>query len=90
MEFLGEVISIEECEHRMTTMYAEHINYYFLSIGASTVLDAGRKGSEARFGNHSCAPVMLITSPLTVECGNREMDRQRRTTNRGVCRKTRN
>lgn len=38
-------------------MYEGRSNYYFLNVDAGTVLDAGRKGSEARFANHSCAPV---------------------------------
>jgi hypothetical protein len=42
----------------MVTMYAGRSNYYFLNIDANTVLDAGRKGSEARFANHCCAPVI--------------------------------
>lgn len=58
LEYRGEVISTEECEDRMVTMYAGQNNYYFLNIDACTVLDAGRKGSEARFANHSCAPVI--------------------------------
>jgi SET domain-containing protein len=57
LEYRGEVISTEECEHRMVTMYTGRSNYYFLNIDADTILDAGRKGSEARFANHCCAPV---------------------------------
>ena len=41
----------------MVTMYAGRSNYYFLNIDADTILDAGRKGSEARFANHCCDPV---------------------------------
>ena len=65
LEYRGEVISTDECEHRMVTMYAGRSNYYFLNIDAYTVLDAGRKGSEARFANHSCAPVIFLALILT-------------------------
>jgi SET domain-containing protein len=85
LEYRGEVISTEECEHRMVTMYSGRSNYYFLNIDANTVLDAGRKGSEARFANHCCAPVFLIPSTLTIECEDRKVDRQRRTTDWRVC-----
>jgi hypothetical protein len=90
LEYRGEVISTEECEHRMVTMYSGRCNYYFLNIDANTVLDAGRKGSEARFANHCCAPVFLIPSTLILECEDREMDRQRRTTDWRVCWEERN
>jgi len=60
LEYRGEMISTEECEDRMATMYAGRNNYYFLNIDANTVLDAGRKGSEARFANHCCDPVSMI------------------------------
>jgi hypothetical protein len=60
LEYRGEVISTEECEHRMVTMYSGRSNYYFLNIDAYTVLDAGRKGSEARFANHCCDPVSPV------------------------------
>ena len=43
-------------------MYAGRSNYYFLNIDADTILDAGRKGSEARFANHCCNPVPLLVS----------------------------
>jgi [histone H3]-lysine4 N-trimethyltransferase ASH1L len=59
LEYRGEMISTEECEDRMATMYAGRNNYYFLNIDANTVLDAGRKGSEARFANHCCNPVCI-------------------------------
>jgi SET domain-containing protein len=88
LEYRGEVISTEECEHRMVTMYAGRSNYYFLNIDADTILDAGRKGSEARFANHCCAPVFPPLFVLTLECQNRKMDGQGRTSNRRLRRET--
>lgn len=64
LEYRGELISVEESEHRMLTMYEGRSNYYFLNVDAGTVLDAGRKGSEARFANHSCAPVCAQSKVL--------------------------
>jgi len=74
----------------MATMYADRSNYYFLNIDANTVLDAGRKGTEARFANHCCAPVSFSSSHLTVECKNRKVDRQRGAQDRTICREARN
>ena len=71
-------------------MYADRSNYYFLNIDANTVLDAGRKGTEARFANHCCAPVSFSSSHLTVECKNRKVDRQRGAQDRTICREARN
>ena len=90
LEYRGEVISTEECEDRMVTMYKGQSNYYFLNVDANTVLDAGRKGSEARFANHCCDPVYPILSVLMVECEDRKVDCQRRTTNWRICREKRN
>ena len=40
----------------MSTMYKELENYYFLEYAAGEVVDGCRKGTEARFINHSCDP----------------------------------
>lgn len=56
MEYRGEVISPDECAHRMETVYKDRKNYYFLGYSDGEVLDAGLKGSEVRFVNHSCDP----------------------------------
>ena len=90
LEYRGEIISTEECEHRMVTMYAERSNYYFLNIDAHTVLDAGRKGSEARFANHCCSPVFRFAIRfLTIECEDGKVDCERRATNWRICREGR-
>ncbi|RKO90169.1 structural basis of auto-inhibitory mechanism of histone methyltransferase, partial [Blyttiomyces helicus] len=59
-EYRGEVISQEECRHRMETMYGGTQNYYFLNYDGKEVVDAGRKGTDARFANHSCEPNCYI------------------------------
>jgi hypothetical protein len=69
----------------MATMYAGRNNYYFLNIDANTVLDAGRKGSEARFANHCCDPVCPLDSLLIAEREDREMDREGGTADWYIC-----
>ncbi|KAI8916412.1 hypothetical protein EDD86DRAFT_198465 [Gorgonomyces haynaldii] len=56
IEYCGEVITNEECMYRMETIYKGTRNHYFLSYGANEVLDGHRKGTKARFINHSCEP----------------------------------
>ncbi|KAI9340555.1 hypothetical protein BDR26DRAFT_861334 [Obelidium mucronatum] len=56
MEYCGEIISQETCIERMNTIYSHTEHYYFLNYDKSEVIDGCRKGSDARFVNHSCAP----------------------------------
>ncbi|KAJ3241207.1 DNA-binding transcription repressor [Chytriomyces hyalinus] len=56
MEYCGEVIDQETCLERMRTVYAHTQHYYFLNYDKGEVIDGCRKGSDARFVNHSCDP----------------------------------
>lgn len=56
VEYTGEVIDLDEVEHRLNTFYKDVENYYFLGLEGNYVIDAGQKGSVARFANHSCDP----------------------------------
>ncbi|KAG4305412.1 hypothetical protein PORY_000968 [Pneumocystis oryctolagi] len=56
VEYCGEVIEKSELFCRINGIYKNFQNYYFLNFNAGLVLDAGLKGSEARFINHSCQP----------------------------------
>ncbi|KAJ3123434.1 Histone-Lysine N-Methyltransferase ash1l [Physocladia obscura] len=56
MEYCGEIVSQQTCLERMDVMYAGATHYYFLNYDKSEVIDGGRKGSDARFVNHSCDP----------------------------------
>lgn len=56
VEYTGEVIDLDEVEHRLNTIYNDAENYYFLGLEDNFVIDAGQKGSVARFANHSCDP----------------------------------
>lgn len=56
VEYTGEVIDLDEVEHRLNTIYMDADNYYFLGLEDNFVIDAGQKGSVARFANHSCEP----------------------------------
>ncbi|KAI9316094.1 hypothetical protein BX666DRAFT_1955066 [Dichotomocladium elegans] len=55
-EYCGEVISTDMCNQRMQTIYKNKKNFYFLEYAHGQVIDAGMKGSVARFINHSCDP----------------------------------
>lgn len=53
IEYRGEVMTEDSCLDRM----AEDKNaVYFLNYDTGEVIDACRKGTEARFINHSCEP----------------------------------
>ncbi|GAA0138522.1 hypothetical protein LIER_34945 [Lithospermum erythrorhizon] len=57
IEYCGEVISSEEAERRSHTYETEGVKgSYIISLDSSYFVDATRKGSLARFINHSCQP----------------------------------
>ncbi|KAM9795668.1 histone-lysine N-methyltransferase, H3 lysine-36 specific-like [Neosynchiropus ocellatus] len=56
-EYVGEVIDEEECRARIRHAQENDIcNFYMLTLDKDRVIDAGPKGNEARFMNHSCQP----------------------------------
>ncbi|KAJ8330458.1 hypothetical protein O5D80_001444 [Batrachochytrium dendrobatidis] len=56
IEYRGEIISTAKCIERNDTIYSGQKNHYFLEYGNGLVLDGCRKGTIARFANHSCDP----------------------------------
>jgi hypothetical protein len=56
MEYRGEIISEETSMKRMNTIYKFSKHHYFLNYGYNEVIDGHRKGTIARFANHSCDP----------------------------------
>ncbi|KAJ3147403.1 Histone-Lysine N-Methyltransferase ash1l [Geranomyces michiganensis] len=56
LEYRGEIISQETCLDRMRDQYADLENHYFLNYSRGEVIDGCRKGTDARFVNHSCEP----------------------------------
>ncbi|OKL62954.1 hypothetical protein UA08_01973 [Talaromyces atroroseus] len=55
VEYTGEIITQNECEKRMRTVYKNNECYYLMYFDQNMIIDATR-GSIARFVNHSCAP----------------------------------
>lgn len=55
-EYIGEVISEKQYEYRLRKMYPGKAHFYGMQLDKSYVIDATRKGNEARFINHSCHP----------------------------------
>ncbi|KAH7830012.1 putative histone-lysine n-methyltransferase ashh1 [Monocercomonoides exilis] len=64
IEYTGEVIDLEMLKKRLLE-YDGESNFYFLSLGGNEFIDASRKGSRARFINHSCEP-LCVTQKWTV------------------------
>ncbi|KAK8946591.1 Histone-lysine N-methyltransferase ASHH1 [Platanthera zijinensis] len=57
IEYCGEVISWKEAKRRSQIYEAEGLkDAYIISLNAHESIDATRKGSLARFINHSCGP----------------------------------
>ncbi|KAI8852354.1 hypothetical protein BC829DRAFT_360616, partial [Chytridium lagenaria] len=56
IEYRGDVISQNTCIDRMSTIYKDYDNHYFLNYAPGEVIDACRRGTEARFVNHCCEP----------------------------------
>ncbi|KAK2773215.1 hypothetical protein FQN52_004687 [Onygenales sp. PD_12] len=55
VEYTGEIITQEECERRMRSLYKDNECYYLMYFDQNMIIDATR-GSIARFVNHSCEP----------------------------------
>nr|XP_055033870.1 histone-lysine N-methyltransferase, H3 lysine-36 specific [Misgurnus anguillicaudatus] len=56
-EYVGEVIDEEECRTRIKQAQESDIcNFYMLTLDKDRIIDAGPKGNQARFMNHSCQP----------------------------------
>ncbi|KAI1903574.1 hypothetical protein AGOR_G00028580 [Albula goreensis] len=56
-EYVGEVIDEEECRARIKHAQENDIcNFYMLTLDKDRIIDAGPKGNQARFMNHSCQP----------------------------------
>lgn len=56
-EYVGEIIDDDECKRRLQYAYENDIcNFYFLTIDKDRIIDAGLRGNNCRFMNHSCDP----------------------------------
>ncbi|GAA6083754.1 histone-lysine N-methyltransferase NSD2 isoform X1 [Tachysurus ichikawai] len=56
-EYVGEVIDEEECRARIKQAQENDVgNFYLLTLDKDRIIDAGPKGNQARFMNHSCQP----------------------------------
>jgi uncharacterized protein len=70
LEYVGERISHEEADRRHANKAADDSHTFLFTIDAKTVIDAGVRGNDARFINHSCDPnceVILEDGRLFVE-----------------------
>jgi len=57
MEYVGEIITMEEYTIRMEdNIDSGTRHFYYLAIDGNRMIDAGLKGNQARFMNHSCDP----------------------------------
>ncbi|WOG82037.1 hypothetical protein DCAR_0101196 [Daucus carota subsp. sativus] len=57
IEYCGEIISSEEAKQRSQAYEAQGLrDAYIISLNANYFIDATKKGSVARFINHSCQP----------------------------------
>lgn len=57
-EFTGEIISRDDLSERMRSLVEQNCSphQYMIQLKAKTFIDCSRKGSIARFINHSCEP----------------------------------
>lgn len=57
IEYVGEVINFDEFQRRFHSLVEQKCDmFYLLSLDGTLFIDAGPKGNEARFINHSCDP----------------------------------
>jgi hypothetical protein len=56
-EYVGDLIDEEECKRRIKQAHEDNItNFYMLTVDNKRIIDAGPKGNNSRFMNHSCEP----------------------------------
>ncbi|KAK7109515.1 histone-lysine N-methyltransferase NSD2-like [Littorina saxatilis] len=56
-EYVGDLIDEEECKRRIKQAHDDNItNFYMLTVDKNRIIDAGPKGNNSRFMNHSCEP----------------------------------
>ncbi|XP_076470902.1 histone-lysine N-methyltransferase NSD2-like [Babylonia areolata] len=56
-EYVGDLIDEEECKRRIKQAHEDNItNFYMLTVDKNRIIDAGPKGNNSRFMNHSCEP----------------------------------
>ena len=70
IEYVGEHISHEEADRRHAQKAADDSHTFLFTIDANTVIDAGVRGNDSRFINHSCDPnceVILVDGRPLVE-----------------------
>ena len=56
IEYTGERLSHAEADRRYTRLHENSPHTMLFSVDDTVVIDATRRGSSARFINHSCAP----------------------------------
>ena len=56
MEYLGERISHKEADRRYAKLHENSAHTMLFAVNDEVVIDATKKGSSARFINHSCSP----------------------------------
>ena len=60
IEYIGEVITKDECMRRVNNNYKGKTNFYIIDFDGGRTIDAMKYGSEARFINHSVqAPIII-------------------------------
>ncbi|ORY23811.1 hypothetical protein BCR39DRAFT_472897, partial [Naematelia encephala] len=59
-DYRGEVISLETFIQRIGDEYKGHRNFYALAYDQDEVIDAGMRGNDARYINHSCDPNLEV------------------------------
>ena len=56
IEYAGQRITPAEADRRYNDDASEHPHVLLFAVDSRTVIDAGVRGNEARFINHSCEP----------------------------------
>ncbi len=70
IEYVGERISHEEADRRHEKKAADDNHTFLFTVDDKIVIDAGTRGNDARFINHSCSPnceVIIDDGRLFVE-----------------------
>ena len=58
IEYTGERLTPSAADARYDDDRSEHPHVLLFTVDRRTVIDAGVGGNEARYVNHSCAPVV--------------------------------
>lgn len=74
IDFRGEIITLTTFFQRIRSVYVNKKDFFVLSYDEDEVIDAGLRGNDARFINHSCTPNIEVRKYQTMGMASKEYE----------------